>query len=120
MSQAGNPAAQAVAASKVDKIEIASDGTVAGTTVTVNGKAVKNVSSAYFSFYNESYDKCVNFSYTTKEAKPADGGLVSQTSFRLVAPKSVASLTDPITIVQTDKPIEDPEQAKLRDTYRQM
>jgi hypothetical protein len=118
---------QATAATKVENIEITSDGTVGGTTVKVNGKAIKNLSQANFSLYTGTYDNDVYFSFTTKDSKPAPGELCQETYFRLVPPssKAVAALQEPIVIERTNvappaPPAKSQPADSLREIYRSM
>lgn len=95
---------QATAATKFTKLEIVSDGTKDGTTIKVNGKAIPNLSSMYFSFYDSTYcPLCIE--YTTREKDTKPGELGSYTSYRLNPPapaaanRAEASLAEGMTFV---------------------
>jgi hypothetical protein len=77
---------QAVAAVKFDKFTIETDGTKAGTKMLLNGKAVANISSLSFYWYDSIYCP-ISLSYTVSDQnKHAPGTLAESTTYRLRCP----------------------------------
>lgn len=82
---------QSTAAQKFESITIESDGTKEGTVIKVNGKAIKNVASSYFCFWNDTYGNNVCFEFSTKDLKAEPGTLQQTVYFRLCPPLASAS-----------------------------
>lgn len=72
---------QAIAATKLNKVSIISDGTKDGTKILINGQAVPNLTSLSFRFYNDGYCGPVGLDYTVKDPSPKPGDLYSYTTY---------------------------------------
>jgi len=96
---------QAKAAVAMEKVELVSDGTVAGTVFKVNGKEVKNVSAMSLGLYNDEYDKTVWLRFTVADqadsVKP--GELQEVKTFHLRPPPEPAQASQ---LVREDLPPE--------------
>jgi hypothetical protein len=89
---------KAVATTEFTSLSIESDGTRAGTVIKVNGKEVKNASTAYLSFYNDEYGNAVTFEFSTVDGDRSPGTLSNTTYWRLIPPvedSAKAAIGDP-------------------------
>jgi hypothetical protein len=77
---------QAKAGVKFTNFTVETDGTAKGTTIKLNGKAVENLSSLYFSWYGGLYSP-ISLSYSVRE-KSNPGELHASTSYTLRCPES--------------------------------
>jgi len=89
---AENAPVKAMAAVALKKITIETDGTVDGTTIKLNGEAITDLTSFYFSFYDSGSYENIGLSYTTTDPAAKPGELRSSTSFSLVTPRADASV----------------------------
>ena len=80
------PAQKAVAAINFNKIEIESDGTRAGTKIMLNGKAIENLASLSFTFFNSDYSP-VSLGFRVEDQEIKAGTLLGSTYFSLIPPK---------------------------------
>jgi hypothetical protein len=77
---------KAEAGQKLTKLEIESDGTREGTTLKVNGKAVKDLASLSFYFWNDDMPGNVSLGYSVKD-NPAEGsGEIGSTTYYSLCP----------------------------------
>lgn len=75
---------KAVAAQAFDKIEFTSDGTVAGSSMKVNGKEVKNLTYMNVTLYSDEYYKGVGVRYQVVDPNPKAGELLEARTFTLI------------------------------------
>ena len=80
------PAQKAVAAINFNKLEIESDGTRAGTKILLNGKAIENLASLSFTFFNSDYSP-VSLGFRVEDQEIKAGTLLGSTYFSLIPPK---------------------------------
>ena len=80
------PAQKAVASINFNKLEIESDGTRAGTKIPLNGKAIENMASLSFTFFNSDYSP-VSLGFRVEDQKIKSGTLLGSTYFSLIPPK---------------------------------
>lgn len=71
----------AQAALKLTNVSILSDGTRDGTKIQINGKAIANLASLSFRFYNDGYCGPVGLDYTVKDPNPQPGDLYAYTTY---------------------------------------
>jgi hypothetical protein len=76
---------KAEAGMKFTKFEIATDGTVGGTKILLNGKAIDDLNELSFSFYGGSYGG-VNLTFCTCDKKNNPGEFVENHRFYLIPP----------------------------------
>jgi hypothetical protein len=84
------PLEKAEAAVKFEKIEITSDGTIAGTKILINGSEIPNLSSLSFRFYDDDTTPNVYIDFSTADPNPLPGSVVQTSNFSLIAPVAVA------------------------------
>jgi hypothetical protein len=80
------PAQKAVASINFNKLEIESDGTRAGTKILLNGKAIENLASLSFTFFNSDYSP-VSLGFRVEDQEIKAGTLLGSTYFSLIPPK---------------------------------
>ena len=80
------PAQKAVASINFNKLEIESDGTRAGTKILLNGKAIENLASLTFTFFNSDYSP-VSLGFRVEDQEIKAGTLLGSTYFSLIPPK---------------------------------
>lgn len=104
------------------------DGTKAGTKITVNGKEVANLTSFCMSFWKNSYGPPISVSYSTSEDAEA-GEISSVTYFRMEPPEadganaSKAQASKPVFTIQSSDvmPIElQPHNQARRELFGQI
>ncbi len=76
---------KAEAAIPFESLQISSDGTREGTTITLNGNEI-NVASASFHFWDDDYPPQVAFRFTQRDEEVEPGQMAEYKSFDLVPP----------------------------------
>ena len=91
---------------KFTKATIETDGTRAGTKITVNGKEVQDLASFRFSFWNDDYGSPVSLAFSVEDQSVEAGALREYKSYHLVPPQEQAEATVATAGVSADPTIQ--------------
>lgn len=82
---------EAKASIPISKIVVETDGTAAGTTVTLNGQKIANLAVFYLNFYNDGLPNPLSISYSTNDPNPQPGSMNEMHSYSLIPSQADAS-----------------------------
>ncbi len=107
------------AAIEFKNLSIKTDGTKGGTTITLNGKEIKNLASLNFSFYDDSYGCPVNVGITTREKSPKPGTMSQMTFWQLCPPEEEKGEAAVAAVARLETREVIPAECMPRDAKRQ-